>query len=428
MDDDETVLSAYVFIETVAAIVIQTAMRQFLAELHADSLRQTRNAMAVAERVISIEESCLEESMLASSKGNTSSESSNDFLYASLVDDDLDRVALDLYDLAAIQIQSIFRGFWVRDCLDVDHYCATVIQRMYRGLSCRRKFARDVRRIIVVQSVCRRNIARNRAADVLTYAIIIQAAFRGYLIKKRYDAYRMKVARIKFRAATTIQSRWRAFVCEAYFIRTLVDVLIVQTVVRKWLAKRKMGVALKEKLRRSSQVRSTSQKKQYFSTSPMVMAAALSGNCAEVKAQVSDAAKRRLDHQGVVIIDPRNISGSTVHPQSMEGSMLSDTKWTTAAARCLTSDSKKLYVKSNVVVYPYGDDSNDSFEGKSYSIHRTANLRGVSLEVESANRIMTQDDMRSSHDSHIPPPQKTSTLVSIWKEKERQNRFVPRNA
>jgi hypothetical protein len=111
MDDDETVLSAYVFIETVAAIVIQTAIRQFLAVLHVDSLRQTRDTIDVADRVLSIEESCLEESMFASSRGNSSLESVNGYLHESLLDDDLDRVALDLYDLAAIQIQAMYRDF-----------------------------------------------------------------------------------------------------------------------------------------------------------------------------------------------------------------------------------------------------------------------------------------------------------------------------
>jgi hypothetical protein len=37
-----------------------------------------------------------------------------------------------LYDVAATQIQAAWRGWWVRDCVEVDKYCATVIQRNVR--------------------------------------------------------------------------------------------------------------------------------------------------------------------------------------------------------------------------------------------------------------------------------------------------------
>ena len=84
-------LSAYVFIETVAAIVIQTAVRQFLAVLYLDSLRQTKDSFDVAQRVLFIEESCIEESMNASSRATSSVEhETHDYSYETLIDDDLD--------------------------------------------------------------------------------------------------------------------------------------------------------------------------------------------------------------------------------------------------------------------------------------------------------------------------------------------------
>ena len=65
-----------------------------------------------------------------------------------------------IYDLAASQIQAVWRGWWVRDCLNVDNYCASVIQRNTRAflIKCRRK----------------------KAA-----AILIQKQWRGFSIKKK---------------------------------------------------------------------------------------------------------------------------------------------------------------------------------------------------------------------------------------------------
>jgi hypothetical protein len=65
-------------------------------------------------------------------------------------------------------------------------------------------------------------------------------------VRRRYRRRREKEARAKVAAAIIIQSRWRAFVGEAHFIRKLVDVLIVQTIVRRWLAQRRMAAARKE--------------------------------------------------------------------------------------------------------------------------------------------------------------------------------------
>jgi IQ calmodulin-binding motif len=256
MDDDETVMSAYMFIETVAAIVIQTAVRQFLAILCADSLRQTKEAQELADRIISIEKACTVDAVASRELNDNYAVEAHTSVQS---EGDLDEVALNLYELAAVQIQAVYRGFWVRDCLDVDHYCTTVVQRAYRGFSCRMKFYRDLKRIITVQSWWRRNIARDEAANILAYVIVIQAVFRGHRVRRRYRRRREKEARAKAAAAIIIQSRWRAFVGEAHFIRKLVDVLIVQTIVRRWLAQRRMAAARKE-LQASKRLRESNGK------------------------------------------------------------------------------------------------------------------------------------------------------------------------
>lgn len=215
MDDDETVMSAYVFIETVASIVIQTAVRRFLASLYVESLIANSKS---SQRNVSKE-------IL-----NTSYESTNSAAYV-----------LGLYKLAAVQIQAVFRGFWVRDCLDVDHYCSNVIQTCYRKHCYQQKYRRTLRWIIMVQSWWRRNIARDYAANILADVIIAQAVFRGYRVRRRFQNYRERKLRVMAVAAIIIQSKWRAFSGEMNYIRSLVDILIVQTVVRRWLAKREVS-------------------------------------------------------------------------------------------------------------------------------------------------------------------------------------------
>jgi len=146
----------------------------------------------------------------------------------------------DLFAQAAVKIQCIFRGFWVRDCINVDHYCAMVIQKAFRGYLCRVNFQYDRYRIVLVQSIWRRSIARSDVAHVLACAILIQAVARGFLHRKKcaislnFDCERDQSA------ALVIQCSWRKFWCESVLIRTLVDVLISQSVARGWLARQKL--------------------------------------------------------------------------------------------------------------------------------------------------------------------------------------------
>lgn len=66
-----------------------------------------------------------------------------------------------MYDLAAVEIQKVWRGWWVRDCINVDNYCASVIQRNTR----------------IYLLKCR--IEKKRLA-----AIMIQKHWRGYITRK----------------------------------------------------------------------------------------------------------------------------------------------------------------------------------------------------------------------------------------------------
>jgi IQ calmodulin-binding motif len=159
-------------------------------------------------------------------------------------------MALRMYVEAAIRIQSVFRGFWVRDCLNVDHYCATVIQKSFRGLICLVDYQYDLYRIMVVQSVWRMNIAQRHAVRVHRSIIKIQAIMRCFLATKvgmRKKLVHAQTVRVQEAAATSIQTAFRQYSAELVLIRTLVDVLIVQSVARGWLARQEATKYRQEK-------------------------------------------------------------------------------------------------------------------------------------------------------------------------------------
>jgi len=78
-------------------------------------------------------------------------------------------------DAAAIKIQAAFRGWWVRDCLSVDNYCATLIQQVVRGYLRRMEYEFDYYRIVIVQSAVRRFLAKRRANEARPVATMTPA-------------------------------------------------------------------------------------------------------------------------------------------------------------------------------------------------------------------------------------------------------------
>jgi hypothetical protein len=172
---------------------------------------------------------------------------------------EFENMAHRMYDLAAIQIQSTYRGFWVRDCLNVDHYCAAVIQKAFRRFRLHPRIDSyyDLFWIVIVQSIWRRNIARDSSSKMLAHIIVIQAGFRGSRARREltrnldltWQADRTGRA-MRDAAALHIQSRWRTYACETHFIRSLVDILIVQTIFRRWSAKRRAAVVRKARAKR----------------------------------------------------------------------------------------------------------------------------------------------------------------------------------
>ena len=124
------------FMREVAAIVIQTFFRRHLAY---------RLTIERYSAVITIQR----------------------FFRAIIDDQEAKRTAMEssitvLYDLAAIEIQRIWRGWWVRDCINVDNYCASVIQSNLRIYLLKRRIEKKQLAVILIQKRWRGYIVRKK--------------------------------------------------------------------------------------------------------------------------------------------------------------------------------------------------------------------------------------------------------------------------
>ncbi len=272
------------FIEAVAAVVIQTKVRQRLAK---NKVQEMRNRRLAKNRVEEMQyrahvnrskyrssEADRAEEMRNRARTNASAYQSSETTMTPMVRKSyaLARqkvrqanqmkaskgrkdVTLDFYALAAIQIQAAFRGWWVRDCLGVDNFCAVMIQKIYRGFRCRREYLMDMNRIVTVQSTCRRWMAIDDAVTRIYCIVRIQAVMRGALVRKRMMGDSLDYYHA---AATAIQTVWRSFWCEMTFLRAYEDILVVQSVVRGWLARKRFNALLQAKNNKFSQRRKPS--------------------------------------------------------------------------------------------------------------------------------------------------------------------------
>jgi hypothetical protein len=183
---------------------------------------------------------------------------------------------------AATTIQAIYRGGSVRDQVLLEHCCAIEIQRHVRGYLASLSVCEQIYMITLVQACLRRRLAINRAMDRMVSIIQIQACSRGFLTRSLYlrkkesaskiqaiwrgfssrfsyqldlldiiivqSVFRRKLASFRYRSllyehrarcATLIQSHWRSYDCTMNYLHYLADVLIAQSAVRRWMARKR---------------------------------------------------------------------------------------------------------------------------------------------------------------------------------------------
>lgn len=143
------------FMKVVASIVIQTFYRRHLA--YRVSATRYRSVLVI-QRFL---RSCLEQKSRQNDRFAMVSLSSH-----SSRTQQQHKQPMDLYELAATKIQAAFRGWWQRDCLQVDTYCATIIQRNFRCYMAQIQYFNDLYCIIRIQSVVRRFLAQKYAVKL----------------------------------------------------------------------------------------------------------------------------------------------------------------------------------------------------------------------------------------------------------------------
>ena len=263
------------FIIVVATVVIQTAVRRFLAILALENMLEECDDVQVLDaedqlgafpRVCRSSHGPISETRHVALSGVPTLERKVELIANQ--DKEFSAMTYKMYILAAVKIQAFYRGWWVRDCYHVDHYCAKLIQRIIRGYLCRLNYHFDLYRIVLLQSFFRMNLGKEHAAQKISFAIHIQAVIRGFLLRKAISAFDAEpifdervepmckddyeddyqydyqehfdgVSQDEFEeyiAATIIETRWRSYDCQMNYLHTMADILVAQSVVRRWIA------------------------------------------------------------------------------------------------------------------------------------------------------------------------------------------------
>ena len=108
----------------------------------------------------------------------------------------------------------------------------TNLTRISTSSLCRHVFE-DLYSITIVQSVVRMHLSINDAVDRLSSIIAIQSWWRG--IKARDAIEEMDYS------AVAIQSNWRRYLAQMSYQFDIIDIIIVQSVARRWQTRRDLA-------------------------------------------------------------------------------------------------------------------------------------------------------------------------------------------
>lgn len=145
----------------------------------------------------------------------------------------------------AIQLQACYRGYIAREEAIIVHaqtFAATQLQACYRGISSRSKMRYESYCATKIQALWRGFLEHLIYCDVVESAILIQSIARMRRQRKMFlfvqNARRvleeqMQAAREEA-AALKLQTFWRSSSCRLRFCNTVIDIVIVQSVIRRW--------------------------------------------------------------------------------------------------------------------------------------------------------------------------------------------------
>lgn len=144
-----------------------------------------------------------------------------------------------------VTIQKLHRGRILRGNVAIQHEAATAIQSCARKMLTCEQYVRCVRSIMIIQSVAR--------------MLPLRTKFLSYQREKRE-------ALDKESAAVAIQSKWRSHACRNEYILSVCDVIVVQSLMRRWADARRAKAKLKDRnaaIVIQSRCRGSSAKRQY---------------------------------------------------------------------------------------------------------------------------------------------------------------------
>jgi len=115
--------------------------------------------------------------------------------------------------------------------------CALKVQSLYRGCIVRRKCTQMKHCICTIQASYRAHVAQNIYQEALSSLIKMQGVVRQLAARKEMQARRFACENL---AASKIQATWRGFQGYTDYIFALVDILVIQRSMRKWIAQKKV--------------------------------------------------------------------------------------------------------------------------------------------------------------------------------------------
>jgi abnormal spindle-like microcephaly-associated protein len=144
--------------------------------------------------------------------------------------------------LAAVSIQRLARGLLTRIDMDLNHFAACEVQRIWRGYQRNVEFVMQVIAAITIQSAFRLALAKRKVLEICNdkflesiemlfqekKAIVVQRAFRAYI------QFRTAVE-----AACILQAAARGFLCRQKVLKIDFGVVVLQSIVRGRLARRR---------------------------------------------------------------------------------------------------------------------------------------------------------------------------------------------
>lgn len=140
---------------------------------------------------------------------------------------------------ALIRIQSYVRRWKCEANFHTHKRSATLVQKVYRGYRSREDLKNQNVCAISIQKIVRGYLTALHTYETMCYITRAQALARGFLVRTANARRANEVA------ATAIQSAWRSFAARVAFKQDVLDIIAVQSIIRRRLAIRKADLARK---------------------------------------------------------------------------------------------------------------------------------------------------------------------------------------